>query len=137
MKRSTLKKVSKIKSSVIQRKIWELCKKIIRAKYGNTCYTCGKSNLEGSSWQTGHMLAKASLGAYLKYDLRLLRPQCFHCNINCGGMGAVFIEKMRRIEGDGYVDEILRDRQVTVNAMDHYTYLLARYQIIWEEQEKT
>lgn len=76
------------------------------------------------------MIAKASLGAYLKYDLRLLRPQCYHCNMNLGGNGAIFIENMRKIEGDEYVDKILQDRNVTVKALDHYIEILEEYKEI-------
>jgi hypothetical protein len=76
------------------------------------------------------MLAKASVGAYLKYDLRLLRPQCYLCNIRHGGRGADFIENMRRIEGNDYVDQILKDRQVTVKAYDHYVKILEEYKSI-------
>ena len=81
----------------------------------------------GSNWQTGHLIAKASLGAYLKYDLRLLRPQCARCNLWEGGQGALFITRMRKIEGDEYVDKILKDRSITVKAYDHYLELLERY----------
>lgn len=45
-------------------------------------------------------------------------------------MGALFIENMRRIEGDEYVDQIMRDRQVTVKAFDHYIKILAEYKNI-------
>lgn len=131
-----MKKQSKQPISKIQRQIWEEVKRIIRARYLKrgcsntwTCYTCGRS-CTGSNCQTGHMIAKASLGAFLKYDLRLLRIQCYHCNINCGGMGAVFIEKMRKIEGDEYVDSILKDRQKTVKAYDFYVDLLEKYKKI-------
>lgn len=127
MKRSPLRKKSKQPISLLQRKLWEECKRIIRAKYGNKCYTCSAIGLEGSNWHTGHMLAKASLGAYLKYDLRLLRPQCYKCNIHHGGQGADFIENMRRKEGNDYVDKILRDRQVSIKAYDHYMNLLEEY----------
>lgn len=122
-----MRKKSKQSISLIQRKIWEHCKRIIRAKYKNVCYTCGRAGLEGSNWHTGHLLAKASLGAYLKYDLRVLRPQCYNCNINLGGNGAIFIENMRAIEGNEYVDKILLDRQISVKAMDHYVNLLENY----------
>lgn len=122
-----IRKKSKAPISKIQRDIWDECKRIIRARYGNTCYTCGRSGLEKHNWHTGHMLAKASLGAFLKYDLRLLRPQCYNCNINLGGNGAIFIENMRRIEGDAYVDAILRDRNITVKAYDFYVDLLEQY----------
>lgn len=130
MKKTPIRKKSKASISLIQRKLWNECKRIIRARYKNTCFTCGKPNLEGSNFHTGHMLPKASLGAYLKYDLRVLRPQCYNCNINLGGMGAIFIEKMRAIEGDKYVDKILADRNVTVKAYDHYIDLLAQYEKI-------
>lgn len=127
MKRTKLKKSSQEKISKIQRDIWECCKKIIRQKYPHNCYTCEAKNLTGSNLQTGHMLAKASLGAFLKYDLRLLRPQCIVCNIHRGGMGALFIENMRRIEGDEYVDQILKDRQITVKALDWYLKIREEY----------
>lgn len=125
--KTKLKKVSKLPISKIQRQLWEECKRITRTKYPNICYTCGRTGLEGSNWHTGHMFAKASLGAYLKYDLRVLRPQCYFCNVNCGGQGAVFIENMRRIEGNDYVDKILEDRQKIVKAYDHYLQLLETY----------
>lgn len=126
-KRSLLKKEGKQKISTIQKKLWLLCKEIIRKKYGNTCYTCGRIGLEGSNWHTGHLIPKASVGAYLKYDIRILRPQCYNCNINLGGHGALFIENMRRIEGDIYVDRIIEDRILTVKAYDHYVKLIKEY----------
>ena len=132
LKKGTLNKLGKQKISVIQRKLWAECKRIIRARYIDTCYTCGASNLslKPVNWQTGHMLAKASVGAYLKYDLRVLRPQCYLCNIRHGGRGADFIENMRRIEGNEYVDQILKDRNVIVKAIDHYIQLLETYKKI-------
>lgn len=125
MKRFRLRKKSKQPISKLQRQLWLHCKRIIRQRYGNTCYTCGRTNLEKSNWHTGHLLAKASLGAFLKYDLRLLRPQCYHCNINLGGCGAIFIENLRQKEGNDYVDQILKDRSLTVKAYDHYVQLLS------------
>lgn len=127
MKKSRLKKTSKQPISKIQRELWEHCKRIIRKKYGNTCYTCFRTGLEGSNWHTGHLFAKASISAYLKYDLRVLRPQCYFCNINCGGRGADFIENMRLIEGDAYVDAIIADKTKSVKAYDHYVKLLEEY----------
>lgn len=130
MKRTRLKKQSKQSISKLQRQLWEHVKRIIRKKYGNVCYTCQATGLTGSNWHTGHMLSKASLGAYLKYDLRLIRPQCYKCNIHHGGQGAVFIENMRRIEGNEYVNQILADRGKTVKAYDHYENLLKEYELL-------
>lgn len=131
MKTSPLRKKSKSDIKKVQDKLWEECKRIIKIRYGDVCYTCGKT-VTGSNRHTGHMFAKASVGAYLKYDLRILRPQCYFCNINCGGQGAIFIENMRRIEGDDYVDTILRDRNVTVKAQEYYEKLLDVYKDINE-----
>lgn len=127
MKRKKLKKQSKMKISLLQLKIWVLCRDITRLKYPNSCYTCHRGGLSGSNWQTGHLFAKASLGAFLKYDLRVLRPQCYHCNINCGGRGADFIENMRAIEGGEYVEDIIRDKQISVNAYEHYLKVYEQY----------
>ena len=135
MKRTKIKRHSREPISKIQRKLWHLCKEITRKKYPHICYTCGSKNLSGSNLQTGHMIAKASLGAYLKYDLRLLRPQCARCNLWEGGQGALFITYMREREGDKYVDEILADRKVTVKAYDHYLSLITKYEKILKELE--
>lgn len=45
-------------------------------------------------------------------------------------MGAIFIENMRKIEGNEYVDGILRDRFKTVKAYDFYVNLLEEYKKI-------
>lgn len=113
--------------SRLQRKIWNLCKIITRKRYKNTCYTCGLHPLIGSNWQTGHMWAKASVGAYLKYDLRILRPQCAICNLFQGGRGADFYAKMLEEIGQERMDELQRDRQKIVRAYDHYLKILAEY----------
>jgi len=127
LKKSTLKKVSKQPISKIQKKLWELCRQIIKKKYGNTCYTCGKKNLEGSNYHIGHFIPKAACGAYLKYDLRNLRPQCYHDNINLGGAGAEYYRRMVEREGQGYVDKLFEDKNITVKAYDHYLELIDKY----------
>ena len=127
MKKIRLKKISKAPISKLQREIWIECKRIIRQKYGNKCYTCSSQNLVGANWHTGHLWAKASLGAYLKYDLRVLRPQCYHCNINLGGAGADYYKKMLKEIGQEKMEELERDRQKLVKAYDHYLKILSEY----------
>lgn len=122
-----MRKKSKQSISLIQRKIWQECKRITRARYGNSCYTCSTTGLVGSNWHTGHLFAKASLGAYMKYDLRVLRPQCYHCNINLGGRGADFYLKMLAEIGQEKMEQLLKDRQVSVKAYDFYVTLLEKY----------
>ena len=125
-----MRKESKQKISVIQRLLWVECKRIVREQFGNVCYTCGAKNLIGSNWHTGHLIPKAACGAYLKYDLRILRPQCYHCNINLGGNGAEFYRRMIQREGATYVDMLIADKNVTVKAYDHYVKLLVEYKTI-------
>lgn len=129
MKKTPIPKKSKTSKARLERKLWELCKLIIRKRYGNTCYTCSKTGLESFNWHTGHMIAKASLSNYLKYDLRLLRPQCYHCNINLGGMGAEFLRRMEEIEGKDYTQQIFNDRKILIKADEiWFAEKIAEYQ---------
>lgn len=62
------------------------------------------------------MWPKASLGAHLKHDLRILRPQCYHCNINLGGMGAAFYARMLAENGKKYMEALVKEKQITIQA---------------------
>lgn len=132
LKKGTLRKQSKQKISKLQVELWALCKQIIRKKYKNECYTCPAVGLIGLNWHTGHLWAKASLRAFLKYDLRVLRPQCYSCNMNKGGMGADFYKRMLKEIGEEKMTELQNDRQKLVNAYDHYNSLIIEYQKMLE-----
>lgn len=123
-----MKKKSKQKISTIQVKLWNECKRIIRSKYPPYCYTCGRGPLTGSNLQTGHMWAKASIGAILKYDLRILRPQCMTCNLWQGGRGADFYKRMLQEIGEEEMKKLEQLRNKTTKAIDHYLKLLAEYE---------
>lgn len=132
LKRSRLKKVSKQPISKLQRLIWNECKRIIRKRYAKNngkcdCYTCGAVDIEGSNCHTGHLWAKASLGAFMKYDLRVLRPQCYKCNIHYGGMGADYRKKMIQEIGEESMNKLESDRNISVKAYDFYLELLEKY----------
>lgn len=130
MKRTPLRRKSKSEITKVQDDIWDHCKRIIRSIYSPICYTCGMTNLEGRNLHTGHMWAKASLGAFMKYDLRILRPQCFRCNMKLGGMGAAFYARMLKEIGNNEMKQLEKDRQVSVKALDHYKKILAEYEQI-------
>ena len=107
---SKIKKIKKPSLKVLQKKIWEECKRIIKIRYGNDCYTCEAKNIKGSNRHTGHMIPKKYLPYVMKYDLRLLRPQCYNCNMNLGGMGAFFFDNiLREYEGSDVGWAILDD----------------------------
>ena len=122
-----MRQKSKQPISKIQRQIWKECRRIADKLYKNDCYTCGAKDLQGSNKQLGHLYSKATLSAYLKYDMRVLRWQCFRCNINGGGMGADYYARMLKEKGKAFMDKLEKDRQVTVKAYDFYVELLEKY----------
>jgi hypothetical protein len=111
----------------LQDKVWKEAKRITLNKYGNTCYTCDRTNLDGSNCQLGHFIPSGSCGAYLRLDLRNLRIQCYHCNINLGGNGAEYYRRMVMEVGKKATEQIFKDKQKSVKAKDHYTKLLKEY----------
>ena len=117
----------------LKAKLWKLCQKLTREKYGNVCYICGARNLIGANWHTCHLIPSGSCGAYLRYDLRNLRPCCYHDNINLGGNGAEFYRQMVKEVGQKVVDKLFKDKNVIVKA-DKIWFLskIAEYQRLLE-----
>lgn len=111
-----MKRISTSIKKKLEGKLWELCRVITFSMHGDVCYTCGRGYLEGRNKHCGHMWAKASLSNHLKYDLRILRPQCFHCNMNLGGMGAVFFEKMQKEIGVKVMNSLIKEKQILIKA---------------------
>lgn len=130
-----MKRKKKNPNRKIQDDLWELCKQLIRIDYqrkdGNwECYTCGKIITSKLDCHTGHFIPKSICGAYLKYDLRNLRPQCMSCNIWGGGRGADFYRNMLKREGQEYIDQLYRDKNKTIKAIDYYITLKDQYTVI-------
>lgn len=124
------KRRKKGESVKTQEKLWVLCKKYIRQRYPNECYTCGAEGLAGVNWQTGHYIAKGNLKPYLKYDPRVLRPQCMLCNKWHGGMGADYHIRLVQEEGQEYVDGIHKDRDIHMSPkenLQHYKDMIDYY----------
>lgn len=114
--------------------LWELCKQIIRKKYGNTCYTCDAKGLVGGNWHTAHFIARSICGLYLRYDLRNLRPGCHRCNISLAGNGAEFYRRLVEREGQVYVDGIFADKNLqTKETIGFYQEKIAEYQALLKE----
>lgn len=128
-----MRKKSKSEIRKVQDQLWEESRQVALKIFANKdgtvdCYTCNAKDLQGSNRQLGHMWAKASLSAILKYDLRILRWQCSRCNIWFGGQGAVFYEKMLKEIGEERM-KILRDLKYNppmVNALDYYKLQLEK-----------
>lgn len=131
LKRTAPKRRKKSDLQKLKAKLWELCKQITRKRYGNTCYTCGKSGLEGGNWQTGHFISSSICSTELRYDLANLRPQCYNCNINKSGNWLAY---EIHLKVDGVDIEALKARnEATKNLMyreDWYETKIAEYQKI-------
>lgn len=133
MKRTALKKQSKQSLSKIQRDLWVLCRALVERRDANKhgevfCYTCYSGPLLGANKQLGHgPWPKSVLGAFLKYDLRVLRFQCFKCNIYGGGMGAEFYKRLKKELGNASMTQLEADRRISVKALKHYGGLMELY----------
>lgn len=133
-----MKKKPKVKSlpkvSTLENKLWPLCRQLIFKKFGRNCYTCPQTNLVGMNLQCGHAFPKGALGASMKYDLRILRPQCFQCNINYGGMQAIFWKNLERDIGKRKADKLYMEctssKGKPINARSHYMLLLHEYGLL-------
>lgn len=105
MKKTPLRRRSKTPLAKAKQALWAECRRIIRARYGNTCYTCGKEGLTGSSWQTGHFISSSICSVFMRYHLDNLRIQCYNCNINKSGNWLAFEDHLQR---DGIDTEALK-----------------------------
>ena len=129
-----MKRKSKSETRKIQDELWQECRRISLARYADKdgkhhCYTCDKE-VEGSGKQLGHFIPNSVGGAVLRYNLDNLRIQCYYCNINCGGQGAMFYRNLVRDKGQKYVDDLFILKQQSVKAIDHYHKLLEEYKKI-------
>lgn len=111
MRRSRLKKKSKTENSKLKDKLWELCKAIVRKRDGPVCFICGKVELSGAGWHTGHFIPSSTCGGYLRFDLRNLHSSCYYCNMNLGGNGAMFYKRLVEVYGQDFVDQIFKDKE--------------------------
>lgn len=113
----------------LKKKLWELCRLIVRKQYGTDCYTCPAKNLEGSNLHTAHFIPSSTCGLFLRYDLRNLRPCCYRCNVNLGGNGAAYYRNMVAREGQAYVDGIFADKnRITKESIIWYEEKIGEYQ---------
>jgi len=119
----------------IQDELWQHCRRLVYNRDNVDglidCYTCSAKNIEGSNRQLGHVpWPKSVLSAFLKYDLRCLKYQCYSCNINKGGMGAEAYKRLLKENGKSWMNNLEKDRQKSVKAIDHYTKILKEYELL-------
>ena len=123
-------KIKSYSAGKLSKLLWIECKRLVRQRDGNKCFTCGATGLKGSNQQTGHFIPSSTCGAFLRYDLRNLAIQCARCNLWGGGEGALFYKNMVKKHGQEYVDQIFKDKNKIVKARDFYVERLLEYRKI-------
>jgi len=78
----------------------------IKQRDGRTCFTCGRLIEPGKGLHCGHFIPSKICGYDLRYDEEIVHVQCYFCNINLGGYGAMYYKKMIEKYGQKKVDNI-------------------------------
>lgn len=84
MKRGTLKKESKQKTSTLKRKLWAVFSPYIRNRDKNICFTCEKF-VEKGNYQAGHFIPRSAGGLALYFHEDNVHGQCGYCNLTLQG----------------------------------------------------
>lgn len=112
--RKPAKATKKPKVTTLKKLLWAECKRIVRARYGNTCYTCGKTGLTGSDWHTAHFIPSSICSAEMRYSLDNLRPGCYRCNINLSGNWPAYEAHLIIDHGRDYPDKLKQKNRDTI-----------------------
>lgn len=129
-KQQSLTKLKKI--------LWELCKQLIRKKYGNNngtwvCYTSGRPIIDPRDAHTGHFIHSSLCSVEMRYDLNNLRIQSYDQNINKNGNTLQFEENLIRDHGQEYVNDLKRrNRETKGNSYTRQWYVnkIAEYKAL-------
>jgi len=98
--------------SYYKKKAWEAMSKYVRYRDKGQCFTC-PTRKDPKEMQAGHCIPKAH-GNGVYFDEGNVFCQCYRCNINLGGNGAVYIEKIRRLYGEEEVKRLMKLQQAIV-----------------------
>lgn len=117
-----LKTAAKLKTELWP--IFSLHQKLVHSSDGKwcQCYTCDKPlEIGTTNCQGGHALSKAAY-KNLYFDERAVRPQCYYCNINLGGMHYDFCEKLKlEIGAESFEEMKLKGKDIVKR--DRFWYL--------------
>lgn len=96
----------------LKEKLWMLCRQLTKKKYGNSCYTCGRLVPNGKGIHTAHYITSSLCSTALRFDLRNLRPGCYHCNINLSGNWPAYQKAIEK-EIPGITGILLAENEAT------------------------
>lgn len=121
MKRIPLRRKSKTPLKKLKDKLWAACSTYIRKRDAGICFTCGRT-CEGSGYHAGHFIPDAVGGLLLRYEETNIHGQCYHCNINLGGWGERYTQKMEEKYSKEHVSD-LRKLIYKTTKWEEYDYL--------------
>lgn len=108
------RKVKKDSLSTLKKKVWALFSKFIRLKYAKNgmveCYTCGIVK-HWKQMQAGHGFGGRSNS--ILFESKIVRPQCYGCNIMMKGNYDIFHAKLETEYGFGILQEFVKIKQQT------------------------
>lgn len=127
-----LKRKSKTPLAKTKEKLWKTLRQVVIKRDGDVCIACGKKPIGGAGQHGGHLIPSSTCGTFLRYDLRNIFSECYFCNINLGGNGAVFLRSIEFLYGKKFVERLFKDKQREVKwgvkeleqLNDYYTTLL-------------
>ena len=113
----------------LKNKLWKLVSEYIRKRDKGICITCGRW-AEGKGYHAGHYIPKAICGMVLRYSDRNIYGQCYNCNINLGGNGAKFHIELVKRYGQGFVDDLWKQKEILIKwEEEDYLRMIEYYKI--------
>lgn len=131
LRRTSIRKKAKPKTlSYYKNKFWSVFSQYIRIRDKGQCFTC-PTKKHWKKMQAGHMVPRASGGLSLYFHEQNVHCQCYRCNINLGGNGAVYAKNFVTKYGQDDFDEIMR-----LKDQGYQKYTIQDYKDLAEEYKK-
>jgi hypothetical protein len=131
LKKTALRKKAKAKTlGYYKNQYWTVFSRYIRIRDKGQCFTCDLKK-PWKTMQAGHMVPRASGGLSLYFHEQNVHCQCYRCNINLGGNGAVYAKNFVEKYGQDDFDEIMRlkDQGYLKYGIEDYKQLTEEYKV--------
>lgn len=92
-----------------KKRVWITVSKFIRLRDKGICFVCGKY-AEGSAYHAGHFIPGSICGVSLFFSEVNLHGECYNCNINLGGNGALYALAMQKKYGPDIIEKLNKER---------------------------
>ena len=130
-KTRSLKKRTRTGTKALKSKLWALVSKFVRLKDAtpeglNVCYTCGEPKF-WKELQAGHGIS--GRGNAILFEIAIIKPQCYQCNIRKHGNYEVFVPKLcREIGLEAYENFVIMSKKPRKLTKEWYEGEIAYYQ---------